>query len=840
LRRFGRGTIPLWVVVSLAIIGIAALAWWTVRSSSDQTADGRQTLVFWGSSELGEDLYTVLHHFEQKNPQYKVVLSSAIARDLVGDAQRLLCGIAGNVPPDVVFFDRFAIGEWASRGALTDLTELLEKQSPDDPYRIDLRDYYEFAINEASYSRPGSGEKPGVYGIPNTVDVRLLYSNSNMLRQEGLVDAQGEPRPPRTWDELRDYAVRLTRYNTPGNKASGIARLGFAPNFGNSYLYMYAWQAGGEFMNPQRTRITLDSPRVVRALRYMADVYDELGGFALVNGFQQSQQGDAIDPFLTGRVAMKIDTSDVLSKIARYGPDLDFVVTPAPMPADELAKGRTPITWSGGHSYVVPVTSQHKVGAFKLIQYLRSWEATQTLERGIREERQSEGRLYLPKGNANRVFMERLLREHVLGNPQVPARFQEACRIVQEYLPRTFIRPVTPVGQLLWNQHVRAFEAGVSHAMADAARRSGADEMRLALSSMQGTVQKQLDAVLEPPPPGKVLWTPYFVAYGLAIVGAFVLIAIVYRVRKREHGYRAREIAAAMLFVSPWFIGFAVFVGGPIVFSMVLSFTQYDVLSDARYVGIANYRDILSDATFYKSLGNTAFMLLRVPLMMAVSLAIAMLLNRALRGIGLYRTIYYMPAVVPLVATSLLWLWLFNPSYGGFNTILRWLFQTPPMEALQSLLSLRFEMPLWLWNVDTSKPSLILMNLWAAGGTLIIWLAGLQSIPPQLYEAASIDGANAWRRFWNVTFPMLSPYILFNAIIGVIGTMQIFQEAFLTTRGGPVDSTLFYSLNLFYQAFQYFRMGYASAMAWILFILVLALTLLQLWLSKRWVHYDRV
>jgi multiple sugar transport system permease protein len=300
-----------------------------------------------------------------------------------------------------------------------------------------------------------------------------------------------------------------------------------------------------------------------------------------------------------------------------------------------------------------------------------------------------------------------------------------------------------------------------------------------------------------------------------------------------------------MLFASPWFLGFSVLVGGPILFSIIISLTSYDVLSPARFVGAENYRDVVRDPLFLTSIANTAFMLLRVPLMMALSLAIAILLNRGIRGIGLYRAAFYLPAIMPLVASSLLWMWIFNPSSGGINEALRWLFNSPPLEWLEAAIgSLRgrpfqFALPLWIYDPAWSKPSLVLMSLWAAGGGMIIWLAGLQSIPAQLYEAASIDGASAWGRFVHITIPMLSPYILFNAIIGVIHTLQMFDQAYVMTGGGPADSTLFYSLNLFWQGFRYFRMGYASAMAWILFLIVLSLTLLQLWLSRKWVHYER-
>jgi len=830
----------------LALVLVAIVAWWTWHSTRPVTSDGRTPIVFWGSKELGEDVYTVIRKFEERNPQYKVIMGTAAARDMVGDAQRLLSAIAGGVPPDVVWFDRFAIGEWAARDAFTDLTPYLEKQSPDDPYRIDPSQFYEWALSEVKYAPPGSDRPPGIYGIPTTADIRVLYVNGDLLRQEGLVDEKGEPKPPRTWDELRDYGNRLTRYVRPGDKSSGIARLGFGPNYGNSWLYLYAWQAGGELLSPDRKTVTLDSPPVVRALRYMTDIYDDLGGFKRVDAFQSSFQGGELDPFLRGMVAMKIDGDWSLEGIADWKRDMDLVIVPAPMPADQLALGRKPITWAGGWSLVVPTTAHNKDGAWKLIQYLTSWEVQHLLERGKREQKESEGRLYLPRTKANRVHYERLIKELIDENPNMPRRFREAYAVLRELLPNTLIRPVTPVGQLLWNQHIRAYDAAVNHVYAEeAAAIEGGNEVRMSLAAMQGDVQRQLDAVLSPPPSRPVRWGPYFWAYAAVLIVPFVAMYFLYHRRRREYGYRAREVGAGLLFVSPWVIGFAALVGGPILFSIVFSFTRYDVLSPARYVGLANYTELFSDPIFYKSLVNTAYMIIRIPLTMVVSLGIAMLLNRAIGGIGAYRTAFYMPAIVPIVAASLLWIWLFNPTYGALNTILGWIITSPPAGWVEWLVSrfteqpFHFSLPLWLQDPNWSKPSLIVMSLWTAGGGMIIWLAGLQSIPPQLYEAASIDGANSWQRFRNVTIPMLSPYILFNLVIGLIGTMQIFGEAYIMTAGGPADSTLFYAYYLFKEAFQYFRMGYASALAWILFVIVLALTLVQLWLSKKWVHYEQ-
>jgi multiple sugar transport system permease protein len=467
------------------------------------------------------------------------------------------------------------------------------------------------------------------------------------------------------------------------------------------------------------------------------------------------------------------------------------------------------------------------------------------LEQGRREQREADGRLYLPSGNANRVQYEKLLQEAVFDNPSIPPNFKQAYTVVRDLMPHTHIRPVTPIGQLLWTQHVRATDLGDHHTFREEARKTGRDEAEIALTRMQAVAQEQLDQILHPRQGEEVHWKPYFITYALLLALPLLAIWVTYKRRRREYGYRGSEVRAAMLFASPWMIGFAVFVGGPIIFSIVLSFTKYDVLNAAHYVGTENYRDVVRDPIFYKSLWNTAYMLINVPLGMAISLAIALLLNRAVRGLGLYRAAFYLPAIIPLVAASLMWFWLFNPNYGLLNSMLAWLYETRAAHWIETTLSrltgsdFKFIMPLWLKDPYLSKPSIIVMKLWGAGAGMIIWLAGLQSISQELYEAASIDGANKWKQFWNVTIPMLSPYILFNLIIGVIGTMQIFTEAYIMTEGQPADSTLFYAYYLFKQAFQFFRMGFASAMAWILFILVLALTLLQLWLSKKWVHYEQ-
>lgn len=842
--------LSLGAAIAIFVLLVAGVSWWTHVSARDARDDGREPIVFWAGWLLGDedDIYGALHRFEDTHPRYRVTVTTGTAQDATGDSQRLLSAISGGVPPDVVFFDRFAIGEWASRSALEDLTPYIEGQDPHDPERLVLDDYYPWTVQEASYRPPGSQAPSGVYGIPTVADARSLYVNLDLLRQEGLVDEHGQPKIPTTWGELRDDAKRLTRYRVPGQPGTGIVRLGFAPNapanFGDSYLYMYAFEAGGRLLSPDGLHATMDAPRVVHALQFMTDVYDDLGGAAQVGAFQQTFAAEAADPFIGGKVAMKIDGNWFLQKLGDFSPNMNFAAVPAPMPEEELAAGRKPATWASGWALVIPATSRHKQGAFELIRFLRTWDVVRHLDESRHEIKLNAGKVYAPNIDANRTFTERIFRSDVFDNPSMPPAFPAAYHSIVGLLDDPYYRPVTPVGQLLWRQQIRAADAAVTHAYAAEAKAAGEDEATFALRRMQEPVQAQLDDLTRPPPPRVVAWAPYLWTYVVAIVASIAAILVATHLRRRSHGYRMRQTGAALLFVGPWIIGFAVLTGGPVLFSAVLSFTRYDVLTEARYVGLANFRDVFADPVFYKSLLNTGFMILRVPIVMAVGLGMALLLNSGVRAIGLYRTALYLPTTMPIVAACLLWVWIFNSPASFLNAALRFCIDTAPAHAFEWIVDrftaqpFHLDVPLWLQDPRASKSAIILMNAWAAGGGMVIWLAGLQSIPKQLYEAASIDGAGPLRQFWHVTLPMLSPYILFNSIVGLIGTMQVFTEAYVMTSGGPVDSTLFYAYYLFRQAFQFFRMGYASALAWILFVAVLALTVLQLRLSKRWVHYD--
>jgi ABC-type sugar transport system permease subunit len=287
---------------------------------------------------------------------------------------------------------------------------------------------------------------------------------------------------------------------------------------------------------------------------------------------------------------------------------------------------------------------------------------------------------------------------------------------------------------------------------------------------------------------------------------------------------RKRGILAGYLFIAPVILGYLIWVAGPMLMAIWLSLTEWDMLRPATFVGLSNYQQMLHDDLFWKSLAVTFyFTLVSVPLSLALSFAVALLVNVNVRGIALFRMLFYLPSIVPLVVNAVLWLWIFNSELGLLNAVLR---------------SLGIPKVLWFQDSNWSMPALIIMSQWGIGGSMIIFLAGLQGIPQHLYEAAEIDGANYWQRFWNVTIPMMSPVIFFNLVIGLIGALQTFVPGYLMTQGGPQNSTLFYGLYIFRSAFRDFKMGYAAALSWVLFAIVLLLSLFVFRYLGRLVYYE--
>ncbi|OQA47513.1 MAG: Lactose transport system permease protein LacF [Chloroflexi bacterium ADurb.Bin325] len=293
---------------------------------------------------------------------------------------------------------------------------------------------------------------------------------------------------------------------------------------------------------------------------------------------------------------------------------------------------------------------------------------------------------------------------------------------------------------------------------------------------------------------------------------------------KRPSGVQLAEWRDGWLFALPFLLGVLIFWLGPMLYSLFLITQNWDMLSAPKFVGLGNIRRLLEDPLVEKTLSNTAYYtFIGVPLQLLVALLLALGLNQNIRGRSIYRTIFYLPAITPAIASAVVWNQIFNVDFGVLNNILR---------------SVGLPGVKWLFDPNIAKPAFILMSLWAIGPQMVIFLAGLQNIPAELLEAAEMDGASAWQRFWAVSLPLLSPVLFFNLVIGIIGSFQVFTNAFVMTNGGPQNSTLFMVLYVYLNGFRYFRMGYAATLAWLLFWIIMFFTFLQFRLSGRWVYYE--
>lgn len=768
-------------------------------------AQEKVILHVWGfpESESFRGVYASVKEFESRHPNIKVVMGTPGGGAGI-DPQKLMTSVASKTPPNLIWFDRFTISSWASRGTFIPLDEFVERDG------INKDDFYEACWNEAVYDGK-------LYGLPWDTDCRGLYYNKAIFKELGL-----DPNhPPTDWDELVEYSQKMTIIGDKGR----YERIGFAPNYGNAWLYLYGWLNGGEFMSADGRTCTLNEPRIVDALQYMVDAYDAIGGYRSVIGFEKTGGfGLAQDPFIGGKVAMVINGNWCLDDIARYNPNLDFGVITPPAP-----KGKQPLTWSGGFALVMPKGAKNTNETWELMKWLaleegRLFEAKKQLEYNNKINRG----FYIPRMTANRKINEKLFALYPGPNENI----QKAVKAFLEMMNVSRYRPVTPVSAKLWDEHSRG--------MAEALQKDKSPKQ--ALDDATRRIQIELDHFYNPPPYPFVNWG--YILIAVLFIGSFVLIYValyLYRFFKRKSLFKD-EAAAGLLFMSPWLIGFIIFMLGPMIVSLIFCFCEYDVIHPAKFCGLNNFKTMFGftggaegdtrgvvpiDPFFWKSLWNTTYIsFLGVPLSLILGLAIAMLLNKEIKGISIYRTFFYLPSIVPIVATAILWLWLLNPQLGWISIILR---------------GIGLKSPNWFDDPNWSRPALILMMLWGVGASMIIWLAGLKGIPRHLYEAASIDGCNKIQSFFNVTIPMLTPYIFFNLIMGIIGYFQIFTQAYMVCfppTAGPNDTLLVFVYYLFNNAFVFFKMGYASALAWILFGIIFILTVIQIKLSKRWVHYE--
>lgn len=807
---------------------IILLIWPCSFSASEEK--GRIELHVWGLN-MGTPRagwMAVVEEFERRHPHIGVVIGPA---DRGSDLQKLLCGILGNAPPDVFKREANLFGDIAARNILLPLDSFVaEDRTRSDG--IHKEDYPPGLWNS------GKGLDGKLYAVAEATNPLFLAYNKEVFREAGL----DPERPPRDWDEWKEYTRKLTLRDDRGR----IVRLGtmiHAP-YKEDDLLFYIAQLGGSALSEDGRECRLDSAVCREALAFIAETVGYAGGRRAYDDFAQTQEGLSSWPFGEGRIAMSVEGPSVIYEAIRNGYSFGLGMAPVPTP-----RGRPAITASSRDSlYLIPRNARHPAEAWEFIRFAagvegravflealaeeqaaRSKQRADALEQRARvfreqgevekaaqvsakiaQEREFQGQMY-PGIQSNRRSQALLAARFSPKDPEMGAAYADCDRLLQtmEFVPVLN----SPVYGVISDECRRAVERTLygertpEEALADADRR----------------VQQELDRFFQRESRPELKWRYVWAATVFLVIGTLFIFWRRSRNERAVTSMQKAENRAGLLFIAPWAIGFLCFIAGPMVFSLAMSLCSYDVIHPARFVGWNNYSFLLTkDPLFWKSLGNTAFMILALPIGMAVSLGIALLLNTSVKGMPAYRTAFYLPAITPTIATAVLWYALLNPD-GLVNAGLRAIGLDPPS---------------WLGDKNWSKPAIILMGLWGAGGGMILWLAGLQGIPVQLYEAASIDGAGAIRRFFSITLPMLTPYIFFTLVTGIISTFQIFAQALVLTRGGPADSTLFYVYYLFNNAFRYFKMGYASAQAWILFTIVLLLTLVQWKAAKRWVHYE--
>ncbi|RYG41764.1 ABC transporter substrate-binding protein, partial [bacterium] len=429
-------------------------------------------LVVWGmeSNAESKDMDARIAEFERRNPGIDVSVLSMGAGGM--NPQKLMTAIVGGVPPDLVQQDRFTIGDWASRGAFRSLDDLLAAEPKDDSLTVRKADYVPATWAEAVYEGK-------TFAIPNTTDVRYLFYNKALFRKAGL----DPERPPQTWDEMIAAAKRMT-VRTP---SGGLEQIGLIPAFSQGWLYLWSWQMGGEVMTPDGRKCTLDNPQTVAALAALVGWYDELGGVNSISTFAGGFGSEEQDPFLSGKLAMRVDGDGFLNVIARFKPDLDFGVVPAPVPRDRFEhKGafkdaETWVTWSGGHSFAIPEGSRHVPEAWAFIRWVNSPEAALIGAKAQAAYARGKGRLYVPSLLANLKASDAVFAEY---RDSLPPKYRAAKDTAQALLPDTKFRPVTFVGQRLWDEQVRAVDRATRHIQSP----------EEALKQAQRVVQGELDA----------------------------------------------------------------------------------------------------------------------------------------------------------------------------------------------------------------------------------------------------------------------------------------------------------------------------------------------------------
>ena len=778
------------LAVMAALFVIWAFVTVAVRETRRFWKDDNRTeivVMHWsgeGGQEEDQIVEDALRQFEHENPTLRV------RRINPGDAgsfyTKLQTMMASGDPPDVFYVGSERLPAFVSLGLLAPLDDFLKRDSQlNVKDRIILEDFYPATVKAFQYDGIQSGEG-AIYGIPKDFTTVGFYWNKDLFARAGLAP----PSQNWTWDEFIADARAIGKLPD----CTGAEFVTW-PAMIRAYLMTEGVDVkGSSFDEP-----TTSNPEVFNALdRLRSWRHDE--SHTLTSGKSKIASGSSV--FLTGKIGLAgpfgrwvVPSYRKIAPRNQGGFEWDF----APLPRGKVDSNIVlTVSWS------ISNESKHPQEAWSLVRFL-SGEPTQ-----------------------------RALARLGLAIPTIRAAAKS------ESFNDPNQEPANDAGFLTAADHARIvdwptnpqFEALLGSRL-DQGLKTGDLPLTQAITNFERDWRVESQSPLRSDSFPAMPWTALgWIALLASLGGLAVWIAILRRGNLPAH-QRSEERAGYFL-ASPWIVGFALFMAFPIVMSMALAFARWkgvSPLSSAEFAGTANFQQLFQfDQRFRTSLVVTAYYaILAVPAGQILALLAALLMNARVRGIHLFRAAWYLPSVLAGVGVAVLWRWIFDSDGGLMNA------------ALQPLLTpLGLTAPEWfgqdaaIWGA----PAFALMSLWFVGGTMIVFLAGLQQIPIELYEAASIDGSGRLRQFWSITLPMLSPIILFNAIMAIIASFQVFTQAFVMTGGEPGDLTRFYVLYLYNQGFEFYEMGYASAMAWILLLVVLVLTVIILRTSNRWVHTE--
>jgi multiple sugar transport system permease protein len=743
--------------------------------------------------------------FEKAYPHIKVKVESVTANY----QEKLLAQYAAGVAPDVAMMDPGNFQKYSMRKAMLPLNDFIEKH--DYP----IESYYKNLVD--AHSLDGK-----LYVLPRDIaPISIVYYNKR------LFDEAGVPYPDGTWTwdyqerpELREKDFLWVLRKLTKQKDGRTVQWAYAPGWQDLLWQMFALSSGGrwadDFQRP--TKLRYDDPKVMQAIQFSADLTLKYKWVPTVTEISSVLQSNARQIFTQQKVAMYQsgiwDVPEMRRELQKGSPnyfDWDIAIAPA-------YKDGTRAFPTGGSGYGILSSTKHPEEAWLLC----SWMAGAP---GMKE--------LASTGLAQPAIIEQALSEPWIPGPNTPEeqRIPENRIVTHQSVPHVVFGPLGSE----WGDANSIATAPLSKVW------DGTAKAQDVLPASNRKAQERMDYLLGMGRLPEFNWT---LGTGIGFLIAGALAAWIYLPERgvRRTNRKKRENRVAYLFIAPWLIGLVAFTAGPMILSLLMSFSDWDIIQSAKWRGLGNYQEMLTfDPRFWPSLRVTmVYTLVAVPLGLVCSLALAMLLNVKVKGMPLWRTCYYLPSVASGVAASLIWKRLFMPEGGLLNAIIYGADGKGNFLGFATLLS-----PFatvdgkvnWLGSEVMALPALILMSLWGVGGGMVLLLAGLQGVPSYLYEAATLDGANPWRKFCAVTVPMISPALFFSLVTGFIGSFQTFTQALLMTDGGPNDSTLFFAYHLWRSGFLSLRMGYASALAWVLFAVVMIFTVLQLRMSK-WVYYE--